>query len=261
MKRLLFYLTLTLLSTTVLTQAQENKLGVTLDVTYLSSYLDKGFDTYGPGGHSGIQSSINLDLYSTNFGINITQFKANSSGFENDEMIDYTIYYENTLFQNEIYATDYKINWIYHQFPDQPRNISNTQEIEAGFSWPDIFPIDLAPSYTVCREWPTGRNYDNHDAGGWAHVFGLGYNLVVPSFVPDTKEQLLYLSADIIYNDGLGGPNIDHDWSHMLFGISTELEITGNLSFTPGFYYQSSWEDSVNSQDEFWTSLSMTYKF
>jgi hypothetical protein len=83
----------------------------------------------------------------------------------------------------------------------------------------------------------------------------------VPGFLPGTKEQILHLSTETVYNDGAYGAAIDHDWSHAVFGISTSFDLGGNVTFTPGFHYQSSWDDSVNASDEYWTSLSLTYTF
>ena len=73
----------------------------------------------------------------------------------------------------------------------------------------------------------------------------------------------------MIYNDGFApgavggttGAAVDHDWSHMLFGVSTDFEVADNLTFTPALYYQRSMDNSVNTQDEFWVGLGMKYKF
>jgi len=73
----------------------------------------------------------------------------------------------------------------------------------------------------------------------------------------------------MVYNDGVApgvvinqaSGTIDHDWSHAVFGVSTDFDLGNNLSFTPAVYYQSSWEDSVNTEDEAWVSLSMKYAF
>ncbi|MFB0525719.1 MAG: hypothetical protein ACETVZ_09255 [Phycisphaerae bacterium] len=259
MKRLLFCVILILLSMAKLAQTRENNLGLTLDITYVSKYMDKGFDVYDD--HGAIKSGIDIDVYGSGFGINVTHFRADSGGFENDEKIDYTIYYYNGFFEQETYATNYKLNWIYHHFPDQPPNAANTQEIETGFSWPNILSVDIVPSYTVCYEWPAGSSYDNHEVGGWAHIFALKYDLAISSLLPDTAKQLLHLSVAAVYNDGLGGPDVDHDWSHMVLGVSTEFELIDNLAFTPAIFYQSSWDDSVNSEDECWMRLSLSYAF
>ncbi len=265
MKQLPFCLALILLSIVTLTQAQQSEPNVIVDVTYVGKYLDKGFDTYAD--HSGIESGIDIDLYGSGFGLNLTHFRANTSGFENSEKLDCTAYYYNSLFKDSPFALDYQLNWIYHLFPDQPRSVANTQEIEAVFAWPKITSTSLVPTYSVCCEWPAGSNYGSNNAGGWAHVFGLEYDLALPALTVgtvdtvDTSQRLLHLSVEAVYNDGLGGPAVDHDWSHMVVGLSTEFELVNNLVFTPGFYYQSSWDDSVNTEDEFWLSLSLSRTF
>ena len=247
--------------------AEGKELDITFDATYLSRFIDKGFDCYGDN-HSGIQSSIDIDLYDTGFGVNVRWFRANSSGFENDEKLDYRLYYYNSFFEGEAHAMDYKISWIYHNFTDGPRKTANSQEVEAEFEWPEICPWGITPRYIVSSEWPAGSNYDNRNEGGWVHVFGIGYDLCISSLLGNGAEQDVRLSADIVYNDGTGAncnaqanTGVDHDWSHTVFGISTDFEISDDLTFTPGIYYQVSMDDSVNTSDEYWISLGMTHKF
>ena len=77
--------------------------------------------------------------------------------------------------------------------------------------------------------------------------------------IPETEIPLTF-SWDITYNDGQGGSDIDHDWSHITWGLSTSLDV-GTGSFTPVAYYQTSMDDSVNNEDESWISLSYTLNF
>ena len=90
----------------------------------------------------------------------------------------------------------------------------------------------------------------------------------MPSLLENRLEQIVHLSADIVYNDGTGAncnaqanTGADHDWSHAVFGIATDFEISENLTFTPGIYYQISMDDSVNTSDEYWISSGLVYKF
>jgi len=243
-------------------------LGVTLDVTYVSRYIWRGFDTYKDN-HSAIQPSIDLDLYGTGFGLNIWHSRSNGGGaYEDAKEVDYTVYYGNSLFESETYATNYKIGWVYYSYPETPRKGNDagvgadSQEGFGTFSWPNICPLGIVPSYTYVHMWQSeGGASGFRNCGGPAHVFGLGYDLAVAGFTPGVAEQILHLSADMVYNDGLGASTVDHDWSHAVFGISTGFDLAKNLTFTPGIYYQSSWEDSVNTSDEYWTSLGMKYIF
>ena len=250
-----------LLCTAAFAQEQESKLGVTLDATYVGRHIDKGFDCYKEN-HSAIQPSIDLNLYDTGFGVKIWNCRTNGGGaYENTEKIKYILYYRNGLFENESYNTHYKAGWIYYNFPDEPKEAKDAQELFASFSWPRVLPEGLVPGYTVICRWPSVSNSAARNSGGWVHIFALGYNLTAPPLPGETTERTFHLSANVWYNDGLGGPNVDHDWSHATFGVSTKFDIDKNLALTPGIYYQASMDDSVNTSDEIWFRLSMTYKF
>ena len=144
MKKLFLLLLMFHLSFTVI--AEDKKPDITLDTTYLSRFIDKGFDCYR-NNHSGIQPSLDIDLYNTGFGVNVRWFRANSAGFENDEKLDYKAYYYNRFFEDEAYALDYKVNWIYHNFTDCHKEAANSQEIEAEFEWPKILPYGIFARY------------------------------------------------------------------------------------------------------------------
>lgn len=245
-----------LLSTAGLVQAEEGVLSGTIDVTYLSRYIWRGFDMYD-NNHSAIQPSIDLDLYGTGLGVKILWSRANKSGFEDNEWLNYTLYYNNSLFEAQNYATDYTVGWGYYSYPDSPKNASDLQEFFATLSWPEICPTGVVPSYTIIRMYEAESNSAVSGAGGWIHIFGLGYDLTVL----EIAAQPLHLSAAAVYNGGAFKSNVDNDWSHAVFGVSTGIDLGNNLTFTPGVYYQSSWEDSVNSSDEYWCSLGLSYKF
>ena len=258
-KKAILLIAVILLSTAGLIQAQERNISGTFDVTYLSRYIWRGFDMYEDD-HSAIQPSIDLDLYGTGLGIKILWSIANTSGFEDDEWLNYTLYYNNSLFQAQTYTTDYTVGWGYYNYPDSSPKASDLQEFFAAFSWPEICPAGVVPSYTVVLMWPSRSNSTfASDYGGWLHVFGLDYDITVPELVSEIPVRTIHLSTDLVYNDGVLGA--DSGFSHMVFGLSTDLEIRNNLTFTPAAYYQSSWESSVNGENEFWVGLSMKYKF
>lgn len=259
-KKVILLIAVISLSTAGLVQAQERNLSGTFDVTYLSRYIWRGFDMYEDD-HSAIQPSIDLDLYGTGLGIKILWSRANTSGFEDNEWFNYTLYYNNSFFQAQNYATDYTVGWGYYNYIDSPAKASDLQELFASFSWPEICPAGFVPSYTIVLVWPSKSNSTfASDYGGWLHVLGLDYDITIANIVPEEiPVRTLHLSTDLVYNDGVLGA--DAEWSHMVFGLSTDLEISSNLTFTPAFYFQSSWEDSVNNDDEIWVGLSMKYKF
>jgi hypothetical protein len=248
-------------------QAQEGQLSGTIDATYVSRYLWRGFDKYARD-HSAFQPSIDLDLWQTGFGLNVWWSMANGGGSHvNNEEIQFTAYYGNSLLPDEQIQTDYRIGWMYYAYPDMPVHHptapgADAQEVFAGFSWPKVCPFGIVPSYTYIYMWQAeGGESGFRKAEGGLHVFGIGYDLTVPGLLPETPEQILNLSAHTIYNDSTGGDNVDHDWSHMVYGISTSFDLGNNLALTPGFYVQQSWEDTVNTSDEYWVSLGLSYSF
>ena len=245
-----------LLSILPLVQAEDSKkLGATFDLTYMSRYLSKGFEPIGKQG--AMFETIDLDLWGTGFGAAVGHQAATNSGYVDKQRFNYEVYYGNSLFDGEAYKTTYKIDWTYKNYYGRARNIGNTQEWIFDFSWPDILPVkNLVPYYITHYEYPAGRNYKNANITGWLHRFGLYYKLSVPQ-LPDP----LKLSAEIAYNDGLGGPSKDHDWAYATLGISTKFKITNNLSLVPGLYHQLSMDASVCKHDVTYCKISMKYKF
>lgn len=244
-----------LLSTVCVAQAEEKKLGVTLDLTYMSKWMTKGSEGYGPYG--GLFETIDVDLWGTGFGVAVGHQGATSSGRVDKQRFNYKLYYGGSLFDGEAYKTKYKFGWHYKNYYGRARNIGNSQEWTFKFSWPEILPIEnLAPFYILHYEHPAGSNYNNSNITGFVHRFGLNYKLNVPQL-----PNPLGLSAEIGYRDGLGGPSKDHDWSHVTLGASTSFKISDNLSFVPGLYHQISMDDTVCKRDVTYCKLSMKYKF
>ncbi len=284
MKKRILLAAVILLSTAGFAQAQEELSG-TFDVTYLSAYMWRGFDKYpGAHGEGAIQPSIDLDLYGTGFGLNVLWSRANTgsvnrgTSFENAEEIDLTLSYSSSCFEYETYATDYTVGWMYYNFPDQPRGgssvdaTSHWQEFFTSFSWPEICPEGIVPSYTIIRMWTSesssflSRGLSGQTGhigggfGGWFHILGLSYDLPVEDLIPDLPEQILHLSVAMVYNDGVMGA--DNDWSHAVLGVSTDFDLGNDVTLTPGLYHQNTFEQTVNPDEDItWVSLSVSCPF
>ncbi|MFC1739148.1 hypothetical protein ACFL1G_08880 [Planctomycetota bacterium] len=242
-------------------------------VTYDSKYIWRGFDVYGD--KSAIHPFVDLDL-GQGFGISAMGHRANSSGHENAERWDYTLYYQNQLFPDETYVINYRLGWVYYNYPDQPEKGSMTapnaalQEMHTILSWPKICPAGVVPSYVLVKLWPSksgsfsgSRSPMCGTASGYAHIFMLDYGLSVEC--PMTgEEKVLNLHSEFVYNDGVGpaGQNVDQDWSNAVFGVSTNYDLGNDLTLTPGLYHQVTMDDSVNDdKDETWISMTLRYAF
>jgi len=271
-----------LLSVAGLVRAQEDrpedkKLGVTLDVTYLSRYIWRGFDIY-PDNHSAIQPSIDLDFYGTGFGVNVLSSRANGSGFENEEELDFCLRYRNAFLAGTPTMTAYEIGWVYYSYPDRARkgpkvegrphvpvveSLADVQELYVVLAWPKILNVEgLVPNYIFSHVWPAQSDSNATDNGGWIHAFGLDYALPVGNLLSDSSQQVLDLRSQVVYNSGVGATGmVDHDWAYAVFGASMGFALSENLTFTPGIYYQLSMEDTCDADNETWFGLSLTYEF
>ncbi len=262
MRKGILLIAVILLSTAGFVRAEEEKLGVDFDLTWVSKYLWRGIDRLDD--KAALQPSIKLDFYDTGLSFKVWASYAGSSGTRDVSTVNATEYryilaYDRTFFEAENYATGVTVNYIYYDFIDEPDKAQDAQEIGVGFAWPNICPAGIVPSYYVGKIWKARSNSRlAADYGGWAHIFGLGYDLTVPGFLPDVPEQVISLSLAGVYNDGYAGA--EHDWSHIVWGASTAIKC-GPGTFTPAVYYQMSMEDSVNTEDEFWTGLSYTVSF
>jgi len=251
-------------------ETEYGELGIDVDVTWVSKYIFRGIDKLDD--KAAFQPSINLDLFDTGLSFNVwSSFAGASKNAGRVSTVDaeewrYALTYAGSVLDGEQYKTNYAVSWVYYDYPDMASKDADSQEFNLALSLPDICPAGIVPSYTVIYNWPAegGGNLPgpaNHRAtAGYIHVFGLGYDLTVPGILPDNPEQVLSLSAAVVYNDGTYGEGVDHDWSHILWGVSTSIELPYG-SLTPAVYYQNSMEDSVNNQDEFWVGISYGFSF
>lgn len=252
--------------------AQTGELHGSADLTYQSRYIWRGFDVYEQD-DSAIQPSVTLDLYGTGWGLNVTGHRAISSGHEEGERWDYWLFYRNRMFDGEAYATDYMLSYIYYNYPEFSSHSSESpdlQEIHAFMSWPDLLGVEgLVPRYVLVKLWPSnsGSPVGSGSAGtasGFAHILMLDYAMHVGCPITG-EDRVLNWHSEYIFNDGVqpapGRGAVDHDWSNAVFGVTTDFDLGNNVTLTPGAYYQSSWDDSVNTEDEYWATVNLKYTF
>jgi hypothetical protein len=249
-----------------LAQAQDTDLHGYVDLTWTGKYVWRGFDIYGD--KSAIHPSVDLNLFGTGFGVNVTGHRANASGFETGERWDYNLYYGNSLLDGNI---QYRLDYVYYNYPDLSSTDADLQELNAVLSLPKVCPVGIVPSYVLVKLWPSSsgslvgaRSPSGGTASGFAHIFMLDYAWTVGGIMPNTPEQVLNLHAEAVWNDGVGpgGQNVDHDWTNAVFGISTNIDLAQNVVLTPGLYHQVTMDTSANDdKDETWVSMGLRYQF
>jgi len=240
------------------TAQEEPELGVTFELSYWSKWLSKGAEAYGQKG--AFFETLDLDFYDTGFGAKVTHRNAIGSGYVDSQRFDYRPYYKSVLFEAQPHQMNYNISAGYEHYPGLARERSNTTwEWIFAFSWPNLMPKGLVPSYIAHYEYAAGSGYTKPSGAdmpsGWVHRFILGCDLDVQPL-----PEPLHISSEVAYTDGLGGAA--HDWSYATFGLSTNFHIDENLSFRPGLYQQISMEDTVaKRKDITYCILTMKYEF
>lgn len=241
-----------------------------------SKYLWRGFDLFDDV--SATRAQADLSLGDTGFGVSLGAVRANSSGFEDRQRLDFTAYYQNRLFADQPYMTQYNVGWVYYAYPALNEGESlDMQEAHLILSWPDLLPIKgLCPSYELVRMWQAQEHSRLADGNGWLHILGLDYGFAIPSLIPDlTEQQTIKLHSELVYNGGFSPtparprndwrtvyPNPDHDWSNAVFGVSTDFNFGHGIILTPALFYQVTLDQSINEdQDELWASIGLKWTF
>lgn len=230
----------------------------TLDATYVTKYLWRGYDLYDDKG--AFQPSIDINL-NNGWYFGVWYSVAGASGAVDGEEFDYYVGYANTMCAAEKYQVDYSLNYIYYDYPDAPSKGFDAQELNVDLSMPNLLPYCITPHYEYAYLWSAKggpMSSDGGDGHGFVHTMGLQYDLVTCPIFGCGDEQVFNFTWDIVYNDGIYAA--DHDWSHQTFGVSTPITI-GCGTFTPALYYQDSWEDTVNTEDELYAGFSYTMQF
>ncbi len=246
-KHLVHLILLAVLFQAAAVTAQEEDYGITVGNDFVAKYLWRGYDVFDD--HAAWHPSVEKDL-GNGWAVNVWGAQPFGSGNENNTELDYTLKYSHTVNEGDLYQMDYVANYIYYDFPKTHSGV-DLQEVGVGMAFPNVLQNiweGLVPSYYIAKAWLSeGGN------SGAFHVLGLDYVMTCPEM-----DLPINLGADLTYNDGTLGS--DHDWSHITYKASTEMEV-GCLTVSPFIGFQKSMEDTVNKEDEIVGGISTRFSF
>jgi uncharacterized protein (TIGR02001 family) len=236
-------------------QAAPQDMGVTVDVTYVSKYIWRGFDLYDDKG--AVQPSVSVDL-GGGFSATTWMSYAGASGAVDGTEYNYILAYDGSVLEDSVWKTNYSFGYTYFDFIDTSSKDADTMEVFLTGSMPALTGCGVVPHFAVFQGWTAKSGGANNDYGGTIYLVGFGYDFMLD----EAPELPMSFSWDIVYNDGTGGSTVDHDWSHMVWGLSTSMTCpaTGG-TLAPGVYFQNSFDDSVNNEDELWAGISYSFSF
>lgn len=234
------------------------------DVTYLSQYVAHGFDLSNDG--PVVQGTVianhvlvpNLEL---GYVYSYTLDRDDKQWDETGPAIRYSCeFFAETPYALKGFASAYYFNYPHWEFAFNKNlePIDDTRlralKLQTGWSLPNLMQVgqvQLIPAYTLTR-WESVKK-DLIEEGS-LHEFALA--AVFPLDFLD--KQPLSLRAAANYHTGVLG--VEEGWSHYTLQADTTFLWKG-LFFKPGLNYQWSEEPTVNPEDEFWVSLSVTKLF
>lgn len=229
-------------------------IGVTAEVEFMSRYIWRGYNRMGS---SPVWTpSVDFDL-GGGFGASLAAYYANNAGQVDNTEYQYTLYYGGSALEGDVWKTDYVAGWRYYDLIDtSSKGSRNTgrqdlQELFVELEMPQLVGAGIVPRLSTYYVWQarSGFNPAAADAGfekfgyGWIFMGGFDYNFDIP----ELPEAPMTFSWDIAYNEGTG-PGVDQDWSHMTWGLKSEIAcpMTGG-TITPQVYFQNTFESSLNT--------------
>ena len=234
--------------------------GVTADVSVASKYLSHGFNL---GGDSwSFQPSLTLQTRVPGLDFQVWSAIPFDRDYSQQDEIDFIAHYRRDLFPEKKWVTHFHAMADYWIFTRQTNEETGRQfrgiKYKAGVSFPHLVPLFgayIVPEYNYFY-WQA-IDTDAFEEDG-AHEFFLRYGIPMAKFMPAQEGQTFSLGTSVTYHQGAFGN--ESGWSHCTVHAATSM-VFGPVTFTPAVNYQWSFEDTINEDDEFWASFSMTTTF
>lgn len=249
---------------------EKKKVGLTADITWASKYLISGFKV---GGDDPVwQLAGKLDWYQTGFSFMYwTAIQANRDNKQYDEQ-DLFLMYSRDFFADNRYAINLHGFYDYWMFPntepvrDEFGDVTSTSKkhgnkFQLGLSLPKLIPLAdsyVVPSYNVYYLHYYAQDRKDRYLGGTHHELLLEYYRSIRLFIPKATYQYAGATASTNYHQGDFGvkSGLSHSTASMVTGVYAFSSI-----FTLSMNHQWSYEETVNPNNEFWTTFSFIKKY
>ncbi|MEZ0393043.1 MAG: hypothetical protein ACAH59_12555 [Pseudobdellovibrionaceae bacterium] len=274
MKRWLFiFLTGFFGGLTVLAQSlpiSKNEMRVTTDITLASKYMLDGFQVGGD--HPVWQLAGKVDLYDTGFAFMAwTAIQVERSNKQFDEQ-DLFLLYSKDFLQDKSYTLNFHGYYDYWMFPNTDpvvdefgetvsTSVKQGNKFQLGFSLPKLISIAdsfLIPSYNAYHWLYFAQDREDLDQSGTYHELLAEYYKPTPIFIPGATYQYAGGTSSINYHEGAF--DVDPGWSHSTASIVAGVYALKSI-FTISLNHQWSFEETVNPENEFWSTFSYIKKF
>ena len=235
--------------------------GVTFHNEYSSKYMWRGFNEFDELGtwhqridfHLGGGWAIELLSY-----IPIGDGETDHHDHIKDFLeFKYELVYHNTLNEGESNETQYKVNYIYFDFPNlEGGDPQNADEIGIELSFPNLWEIGgtpLIPTVYVGHYMPKDHGEDSMYAS-----FRLENEVAIGWF-----PNPVTIYGETGYHDGFdnGAHHSDSEFTHVVFGFSTDIEILGT-EVTPFLNYQVSMDGTQDQNSaDLWGGVGASVSF
>lgn len=168
---------------------------------------------------------------------------------------DFYLGYADTLFPGKRYALEYGLAYTFLYFPRIKSSLGDQDYHEGVLSarFPELFPKAGNAGLTPYAKLYTDRAVTRaHRDTVDQTVFNLGLDY---AFSRRAGEDYAWY-VETYYNDG-GREGTDPGWSHLATGLRASFEWQG-FKLSPTLNYQWSWEDTVNSENDFWFTFQVS---
>jgi len=254
---ILFFLILICFSLdAVALEIADQEVAVTLTESFASRHICEAQDSFpenDPIWESTLDIEVPKVMYETDLSFSFWWGYPLKAGSVTAEEIDYSVAISRDLTK----TLKASIGYNYCDFPKANRN-SDFNKFLANLTLAEIPNLPISISFNLYAAYQFEAAAEGSE-DGWYYSWGFGTELPLSEWRIFQKEQSANIEVANWGNDGVAGSKPSSLYA-------TECSISTDYSFweftiTPSFNYVFSYENSINSEDEIWGRIDVSYAF